>query len=111
MAKKLKKYQGTENSEVINRDAANNKLIAYFNSLERRGPGPTGDGPPSFKPVIEEEEESNTITYDNLNPPKGRPVVPNFKDGGSWERLGKSKFKKPKYKKDKKTKPNRKGLY
>tara|TARA_R110002020_G_scaffold180458_2_gene374888 strand:+ start:1526 stop:1852 length:327 start_codon:yes stop_codon:yes gene_type:complete len=108
MAKKLKKYQ-SEGS--VNRDAVNNNIIAYFNSLERSDPGPMGDGPPPpVKPVI---EEANTTVYDNIKYPKGRKVAPRFEDGGSWEGLGKKdKPKKIKYKKNKKSKPNRKtGLY
>jgi hypothetical protein len=118
MARKLKKYQGRKKSEVKanpygvaeytkNRDAANNDLIAYFNSLERRDPGMMGDVVPVQPKVVKEPTGNTTILKEPLWPAPVR-----FKKGGSWEGLGKSdKPKKIKYKKNKKSKPNKKGLF
>jgi len=97
-------------------DARNNNLIAYFNDLEasrnRRDPGMQGDVQPPVQPKVVEEPKGNTTLHDNIKYPEGRKVPVRFKKGGSWEGLGKAdKPKKRKYKKDKKTKPNRKGLY
>lgn len=108
--KKSKKYQSGGNP--LNKDARNNDLIAYFNSLERRDPGMMGDTPPPVQPKVVEEPEGNTTLYDNIKYPEGRKVPVRFKKGGSWEGLGKKdKPKKIKYKKNKKSKPNKKGLY
>ncbi len=41
----------------------------------------------------------------------GTSKMSTYRDGGSWEGIGKSKWKPKKGKKPKRSKPNKKGLY
>jgi len=103
------------------RDATNNDVMKYFNDLEasrnRRDPGMQGDRVPLIDPIRPNptgntEIRENTTTDDSgIKYPEGRKVPVRFKKGGSWEGIGEKKLKKPKYKKNKKAKPNKKGLF